>query len=167
MKSHDKPTWRSRIFGSAYEGDERIKSAADSAGNYSFLLLMFFLYVCMTVGLLIKRPDIYMMSGLFFMSGCLLYLFFMVKTSALSVDFINKGLKKSFFQLVCVTTTYAALYFGLSYLSYDDEASLNLISLAIESLINALLFTVFFVILLKILPSLSNRRIEKKMENDQ
>jgi hypothetical protein len=165
MTPDNKPTWRSRIFGAAYERDERVKSAADRAGHYSFSLLMVILFACMAAGLLIKRPDLYLMAGLFFLSGCLIYLFFLVKTSAFSTDPGSKGVKK-YYLFAIGAALFAAVDIGLNYLSFDGGTASSFLSLAIQGLIKALLWIGLFVLLSKVLITLSHRRIDKKINKD-
>jgi hypothetical protein len=166
MKASDKPTWKSRLFGAAYERDERIKSAVDRAGNYSFCLLMFVLYVCMVVGLILKQPDFYIMPGLIFMGGCMIYLYFMVRTSAFSMDFGRKEAGEKYYILIIPVVIFTAIDFGCHYFLFDEGKASNFLSLVIQSLIKAILWVVLFIILVKILHSLSNRRIEKKISKD-
>lgn len=163
MKVNDKPTWRTRLFGAAYERDERIKSAADRAGNYSFCLLMFMLYVCMTVGLLLKQPDLYIIPGLIFLCGCMIYLFFMVRASAFSMDFGRKGTGKKYYIFIIPAAIFAAIDFGFHFFLFDEGKTSSILTLVTLSLIKAILWAVLFIILIKILHLLSNRRIEKKI----
>ena len=167
MKASDKPTWwKSRLFGAAYERDERIKLAVDRAGNYSFCVLMFVLYVCATVGLLLKQPDLYIITGIFFLCGCIIYLFFMVKTSAFYIDLRGKVGRKNYRGFVAMAVTFVVLDFGVRYFSIDDGTTPNFLSLFTQSLLKSLLWIGLVVLLIKMLTSITNRRIDKKINKE-
>jgi len=166
MKPYEKHPWRTWIFGSAYEQDERIRSAADRAGFHSFLLLMLVLYGCTAVGLWIRRPGLYIPSGLFCLCGCLIYLFFMVRSSAFSLQFGPKGSKAKYGRFAGAAAIFFLLDFGAHYFLYGNGPESDPLSLAARSLVRFLMWLAGFLLLVKILTAWSNRRIDRRMDKE-
>lgn len=171
MKENKTDTLNRLLFGPLYNSDERLRSGIDKAGNYSFVFVLFCLFLGMLFGLVFDRLDISIFSMLFFIGGGIVYLFFRIRLGSIPSEMVNSdgsGKKKSklkvFFAYLFSTFLYASLTFVFKLIG-NKELSREYILVSLKtSLITSVLWIILFAALVSAIGFLSSRRTEKMIK---
>lgn len=154
-----------RLFGQDYITDERIQSGIDQAGNYTYILTMILLWSAMVFGVISDQIKLIMIPSFIFLLSCIFNIIFRVKNGSFQGNLAKDQSKiKVLLRWFLMGITYAAILFLLRIKNISSFSFSNISDLAINCVVNAVLWVFLLIFFLKFLIKKNDNILNKKMD---
>ena len=164
MTGKIKSRFLTHFFGPDYLTDERIQAGADKAGNYSYLLTMFLLWLAMIYGLLRHQIELALIPFIILVISGTFYTIFRVKNGSYQdkkAQTKSRAILKWFFSGFIM----ASFMFLVQLRHIETFTSDNIYHLIIKSVVIAILWVFLFIFAMRSLVRKTDNVLNKKMDD--
>ena len=151
------------LLGKENLDDERIRQGINQAGNYTFYVIMFLLWLTILFGLFLHKVESVLIPFIIFMLGCVFYLYFRIKNGTYQIDLTFKRSRiQPKYQWIIAGVVYAlALFIFITIGILPSPFSSIYYSLGFIA-VNEVLWVFLNIWLNKYLVKINNKRLIKK-----
>lgn len=164
MTGKIKSRFLTHFFGPDYLTDERIQAGADKAGNYSYFLTMFLLWLAMLYGLLRDQIELAVIPSIIFFISGIFYTIFRVKNGSFQdkkAQTKSRAILKWFFMGVI----FASSIFLLNLRRIETFTSDNIYHLIIKCVVTTILWVFLLIFFMRFLVRKNDDVLNKKMDD--
>ena len=151
------------FFGPDYLTDERIQAGADKAGNYSYLLTMFLLWLAMIYGLLRHQIELAGISAIIFFISGIFYTRFRVKNGSFQ-DKKAKTKSRAILKWFFMGAIFASVMFLAQLRRIETFTSDNIYHLIIKCVVFTILWVFLCIFARRSLVRKNDNVLKKKMD---
>ena len=168
MTSKIKSRFLTHFFGPDYLTDERIQVGADKAGNYSYFLTMFLLWLAMLYGALSEQIELAVIPLIIFLISGIFNTILRIRNGSFQATFKKAQTKsRAILKWFFIGAIFASLIFLLNLRRIETFTSDNIYHLIIKCVVAAILAVFLAIFLTRFLIRRNDNALKKKMdEND-